>query len=112
MAEPLRAVLDANLIVRAEDTTRAVVAELKHDERLRCRSRYNPAMRIIAGKVRGGVVVPSDSEGLIEGTDVGVVANDGESSFTAPPEDEAALLAALAEDAGTISSEELLSRLR
>jgi glucokinase len=69
-------------------------------------------MRIIAGKVKGGVVVPEDSEGLVEGTDVGVVTDDGEASFTAPPEDEAALLAALAEDAGTVSSEDLLSRLR
>ena len=40
------------------------------------------------------------------------LANDGETSFTAPPEDEAALLAALAEEAGTISSDDLLSRLR
>jgi len=49
---------------------------------------------------------------LVEGTIVRVVANDGETSFTAPPEDEAALLAALAEEAGTISSDDLLSRLR
>jgi hypothetical protein len=38
--------------------------------------------------------------------------NDGETSFTAPPDDEAALLAALAEDAGTLSSDDLLKRLR
>lgn len=37
-------------------------------------------------------------------------ANDGETSFTAPPDDEAALLAALAEDAGTISADDLLSQ--
>jgi hypothetical protein len=69
-------------------------------------------MRVIAGKVKGGVIVPDDAEGLIEGATVSVVANDGETSFTAPPEDEAALLAALAEDAGTVSSEDLLDRLR
>jgi hypothetical protein len=69
-------------------------------------------MRVIAGKVKGGVVVPDDPEGLIEGAMVSVVANDGESSFTAPPDDEAALLAALAEDAGTVSSDDLLDRLR
>jgi hypothetical protein len=69
-------------------------------------------MRVIAGKVKGGVVVPDDPEGLVEGAMVSVVANDGETSFTAPPEDEAALLAALAEDAGTVSSDDLLDRLR
>ena len=69
-------------------------------------------MRVIAGKVKGGVVVPDDAEGLVEGATVSVVANDGEITFTAPPEEEAALLAALAEDAGTVSSEDLLDRLR
>ena len=69
-------------------------------------------MRVIAGKVKGGVVIPDDADGLVEGATVSVVANDGEASFTAPPEDEAALLTALAEDAGTVSSEDLLSRLR
>ena len=66
------------------------------------RSCHTDGMRVIAGKVKGGVVIPEDREGLIEGATVSVVANDGEASFTAPPEDEAALLAALAEDAGTI----------
>lgn len=75
-------------------------------------SRYTLGMRVLAGTVRNGVIVPESPEGLVEGTTVSVVANDGETSFTAPPEDEAALLAALAEDAGTISGDELLSRLR
>jgi hemin uptake protein HemP len=70
------------------------------------------AMRVIAGKVKNGVVVPKDDDGLVEGATVSVVANDSEATFTAPPEDEAALLTALAEDAGTISSEDLLSRLK
>ncbi|HVV49904.1 MAG TPA: hypothetical protein VHG72_18105 [Polyangia bacterium] len=43
---------------------------------------------------------------------VGVVANDDESTFTAPRDDEAALLAALAEDAEAIASEDLLDRLK
>ena len=57
------------------------------------------------------MIIPESAEGLVEGTTVSVVANDGEISFTAPPADEAALLAALAEDAGTISADVLLSRL-
>jgi hypothetical protein len=69
-------------------------------------------MRVIAGKVKNGVVVPEDRDGLVEGATVSVVANDGEAAFTAPPDDEAALLAALAEDAGTVASEDLLSRLK
>ena len=69
-------------------------------------------MRIIAGKVKNGVVVPEDGDELVEGATVGVVANDDEATFTAPPDDEAAILAALAEDAGTVSSESLLSRLK
>ena len=69
-------------------------------------------MRIIAGKVKNGVVVPEDGDELVEGATVGVVADDGETAFTAPPDDEAALLAALAEDAGTVSSESLLNRLK
>jgi hypothetical protein len=69
-------------------------------------------MRIIAGKVKNGVAVLEDGDQLVEGAIVGVVANDGEATFTAPPDDEAALLAALAEDAGTVSSESLLSRLK
>jgi hypothetical protein len=69
-------------------------------------------MRVIAGKVKNGVVVPEDRAGLVEGETVSVVANDGEAEFTAPPEDEAALLAALAEDAGTVTSKDLLDRLK
>ena len=68
-------------------------------------------MRVLAGKVKDGVIVPESPEGLVEGTTVSVIANDGETSFTALAEDEAALLAALAEDAGTISSDVLLGRL-
>lgn len=69
-------------------------------------------MRVIAGKVKNGVVVPEDHDGLVEGATVSVVANDGEAVFTAPPDDEAALLAALAEDAGTVTGEDLLNRLK
>lgn len=69
-------------------------------------------MRVLAGTVKDGVIVPESPEGLIEGTTVSVVANDGETSFTATPDEEAALLAALAEDAGTLSSDDLLDRLR
>ncbi len=69
-------------------------------------------MRVIAGKVKNGVVVPEDHDALVEGATVSVVANDGEAVFTAPPDDEVALLAALAEDAGTITGEDLLDRLK
>jgi hypothetical protein len=69
-------------------------------------------MRIIAGKVKNGVVVPEDGNDLVEGATVGVVANDDEATFTAPSDDEAALLATLADDANTVSSESLLSRLK
>jgi len=69
-------------------------------------------MRVIAGKVKNGVVVPEDHNGLIEGATVSVIANDGEAEFTAAPDDEAALLAALTESTGTVTSEELLSRLK
>lgn len=74
-------------------------------------TRYTRDMRVLAGTVRNGVIIPESPEGLVEGTTVSVVANDGETSFTAPPDDEAELLAALAEEAGTISAEDLLSRL-
>jgi hypothetical protein len=69
-------------------------------------------MRVFAGKVKNGVVVPEDGDTLVEGATVSVVANDGEAAFTALPDDEAALLASLAEDAGTVTSEDLLSRLK
>ncbi len=75
-------------------------------------SRYTEGMRVFAGKVKGGVIVPESTENLVEGMTVGVVANDGEASFTATPEEEAALLAALAEREDTISGDDLLSRLR
>ena len=52
-------------------------------------------------------MVPESPEGLIEGATVSVVANDGETSFTASPEEETALLAALADDEATVSDQEL-----
>ena len=35
-------------------------------------------MGVFAGTVRNGVIVPKSPEGLVEGTTVSVVANDGE----------------------------------
>ena len=57
-------------------------------------SRYTGGMRVIAGKVKGGVVVLDDAERLVEGATVRIVINAGETPFDAPPEGEAALLAA------------------
>ena len=51
-------------------------------------------------------------DGLVEGATVSVVANDGEAVFTAPPDDEAALLAALPRKPGNVTSEDLLNRLK
>jgi hypothetical protein len=69
-------------------------------------------MRVFAAKVMGGVIVPESSEELPEGTTVSVVANDGETIFTAPPADEAALIEALEDPAEAIPSDDVLDHLR
>jgi hypothetical protein len=69
-------------------------------------------MRIFSAKVRGGVIVCDGLEELPEGTIVTVAADDGEPSFTASPEEEAELLAALADPAEPIPAEEVLRRLK
>jgi hypothetical protein len=69
-------------------------------------------MEVLAGRVKDGATVP-DPEDLLEGPTPSAILNGGVvASFSASLENEAALLAALAEDAGTISSRDLLGRLR
>ena len=70
-------------------------------------------MRVATGTVVGGKVVLSDGS-FAEGAVVTVLARDDGETFVASPEQEAALLGAIAElDRGdSISSQELLERLR
>jgi hypothetical protein len=68
-------------------------------------------MEVLAGRVKDGATVP-DPEDLLEGPTPSAILNGGVASFSASSENEAALLAALTEDAGTISSRDLLGRLR
>jgi hypothetical protein len=70
-------------------------------------------MRVATDKVVGGKVV-IDGDPFAEGAVVTVVAPEADETFVATPEQEAALLDAIAEcERGeTITSEELLERLR
>ena len=70
-------------------------------------------MIITTGKVRGGRI-EIDATALPEGTKVTVLAREGEESFELGPEDEAALLAAIAEaERGeTVGAAEVLRRIR
>ncbi len=70
-------------------------------------------MKIATGKVVNGKVVV-EGEPLAEGATVTVLARDDEETFDVSPEDEAALLAAIAEAerGDVITSRELFERLR
>jgi hypothetical protein len=70
-------------------------------------------MRVATGIVIGGKVVV-EGELLVEGAKVTVLAHDEDETFEVSPEQEAALLAAIAEaDRGElVSSDQLLSDLR
>jgi hypothetical protein len=70
-------------------------------------------MRVATGKVIDGKVVV-EGDALVEGTTVTVLSPDEDETFEATPEQEQALLAALAEaDRGElISSQDLLDELR
>ena len=69
-------------------------------------------MRIFAARVTKGVIVPESPEDLRDGTIVSVIAPEGGASFTASPEEEADLLAALADPAEPVPSDIVLNRLR
>jgi len=71
------------------------------------------SMLITTGRVRGGKI-EVDTTMLPEGTKVTVLAREGAETFALGPEDEAALLAAIAEaERGeTVSSKEVLSKIR
>ncbi len=70
-------------------------------------------MLITTGRVRRGKI-EVDTEGLPEGTKVTVLARDGDESFELGPEDEAALLAAIAEvERGeAVGAAEVLRKIR
>lgn len=70
-------------------------------------------MRVATGKIVGGKVVV-DGEAFVDGTEVTIIAGEDNELFTASPEQEAALLAAVAEiERGeVVSASELLGRLR
>jgi hypothetical protein len=70
-------------------------------------------MRLATGKVVGGKVV-LDSESFAEGDVVTVLASENDETFLVSPDQEAALLAAIAdvERGDTISPEQLFERLR
>jgi len=70
-------------------------------------------MLITTGRVRRGRI-EVDSAALPEGTKVTVLAREGEESFELGPEDEAALLAAIAEaERGeTVGAAEVLRKIR
>ena len=70
-------------------------------------------MKIATGKVIGGKVIV-DGEALVDGTSVTVISDDDEKLFGVSAEQEAALLASIAEvERGeVISAEELFARLR
>lgn len=61
-------------------------------------------MIIATGRVRNGKI-EFDDDALPEGTKVTVIAREGEETFALDPEDEAALLAAIAEAEGGESAE-------
>lgn len=69
-------------------------------------------MRVATGKIVGGKVVV-DGEAFVDGTEVTIIAGEDNELFTASPEQEAALLAAVAEiERGeVVSASELLGRL-
>jgi hypothetical protein len=70
-------------------------------------------MRVATGTVVGGKVVV-DGAAFADGAEVTVIASDHDEQFTASPEQEAALLSAVAEvERGeVVSAAELLGRLR
>lgn len=70
-------------------------------------------MRVATGKIVGGKVVV-DGEAFVDGAEVTIIAGEDDELFTASPEQEAALLAAVAEiERGeVVSASELLGRLR
>lgn len=75
-------------------------------------NRYTGAMRVFSAKVKGGVIVADDVGDLRDGQTVTVAADDGEEWFTPSPEEEADLLAALADPEPPIPAEEVLRRLK
>lgn len=70
-------------------------------------------MKVATGKVIAGKVVV-DGDGFSEGAEVTIIAGDDEEQFSASPEEESALLAALAEieNGQVVSAADLLDRLR
>jgi hypothetical protein len=70
-------------------------------------------MLITTGKVRGGTI-QVDTNNLPEGAKVTVLAQEGDETFALDPEDEARLLAAIAEvDRGeTVSVSQILEHIR
>lgn len=70
-------------------------------------------MRVASGAIVGGKVVV-DGEAFADGAEVTIIAGEDNELFTASPEQEAALLAAVAEiERGEmVSASELLGRLR
>ena len=70
-------------------------------------------MRVATGKIVDGKVVV-DGEAFVDGAEVTIIAGEDNELFTASPEQEAALLAAVAEiqRGEVVSAAELLSRLR
>lgn len=70
-------------------------------------------MRVATGKIVGGKIVV-DGESFADGSEVTIIAGEDGEQFTASPEQEAALLSAIAEvERGeVVSASELLGRLR
>jgi hypothetical protein len=70
-------------------------------------------MRVATGKIIGGKIVV-DGEAFADGAEVTIIAGEDGEQFTASPEQEAALLSAVAEvERGeVVSASELLARLR
>lgn len=71
------------------------------------------SMQVFSARVQGGTIVPDDDVVLPEGSRVTVIVGDTDVAFQLSADDEAALLASIAEaDRGdVVSADELLRRL-
>ena len=71
------------------------------------------SMQVFSARVQGGTIVPDDEVVLPEGSRVTVIVGDTDVAFRLSADDEAALLASIAEaDRGdVVSADELLRRL-
>ncbi len=70
-------------------------------------------MRVFSARVHNGALVADDAAGLPEGSQVTVVVDDSEQTFTATADEEATLLEAIreAEQGRVIPADEVLRRL-